>query len=301
MQDLNDLYFFVQSVEHGGFAPAGRALGIAKSKLSRRIALLEERLGVRLLQRSTRHFIVTEVGQRYYEHCRAMLVEANAAQQLIDEMTAEPAGVIRLTCPVGLLHFHVSSMLSEFMLLHPKVQIHLEATNRRVDVIAEGFDLALRVRPLPLEDSELILKVLSDRGQCLVVSPSLIEHYGTPKSPADLSHFPAMSRARPEEVHSWQLSHTDGTQANIIFAPRYITTDMLTLKTAALAGVGVVQLPQLMLATELADGRLMRLLPDWEPRREVIHLVYPSRRGQLPSVRALIDFFAEKYRTINEN
>lgn len=301
MQDLNDLYFFVQSIEHGGFAPAGRALGIAKSKLSRRIALLEERLGVRLLQRSTRHFTVTEVGQRYYEHCRAMLVEANAAQQLIDEMTAEPAGVIRLTCPVGLLHFHVSAMLAEFMLIYPKVQIHLEATNRRADVIAEGLDLALRVRPLPLEDSELILKVLSDRGQCLVASPSLIEHYGLPKSPADLSHFPAMSRARPEETHSWQLCHADGSQANLVFAPRYITTDMLTLKTAALAGVGIVQLPQLMLATELADGRLIRLLPDWEPRREVIHLVYPSRRGQLPSVRALIGFFAEKYRTINEN
>ncbi|MDR7122708.1 LysR family transcriptional regulator [Rheinheimera soli] len=301
MQDLNDLYYFVQSVEHGGFAPAGRALGIAKSKLSRRIALLEDRLGVRLLQRSTRHFIVTEVGQRYYEHCRAMLVEANAAQQLIDELAAEPAGVVRLTCPVGLLHFHVSAMLSEFMLRYPKVQVHLEATNRRADVMAEGLDLALRARPLPLEDSELILKVLSDRGQCLVAAPSLIAQYGTPQDPDDLSLFPAMSRARPEEIHSWQLCHADGTQVNLTFTPRYITTDMLTLKMAALAGVGIVQLPQLMLTTELADGRLIRLLPDWEPRREVIHLVYPSRRGQLPSVRALIDFFAEKYQTINEN
>ncbi|MDF3126789.1 LysR family transcriptional regulator [Rheinheimera sp. 1928-s] len=301
MQDLNDLYYYVQSIEHGGFAPAGRALGIAKSKLSRRIALLEERLGVRLLQRSSRHFIVTEVGQRYYEHCRAMLVEANAAQQLIDELAAEPAGVVRLTCPVGLLHFHVSSMLSEFMLRYPKVQIHLEATNRRADVIAEGLDLALRARPLPLEDSELILKVLSDRGQCLVAAPSLIAQYGTPQNPDDLSLFPAMSRARPEEIHSWLLCHTDGTQANISFTPRYITTDMMTLKTAALAGVGIVQLPQLMLTEELADGRLTRVLPDWEPRREVLHLVYPSRRGQLPSVRVLIDFFAEKYQTINEN
>ena len=111
MQDLNDLYYYVQTVEHGGFAAAGRALGIAKSKLSRRVAMLEQRLGVRLLQRSTRHFTVTDVGQRYYEHCRAMLVEADAAQQLIDELSAEPAGVVRLTCPVGLLHFHVSAML----------------------------------------------------------------------------------------------------------------------------------------------------------------------------------------------
>ena len=301
MQDLNDLYYYVQTVEHGGFAAAGRALGIAKSKLSRRVAMLEQRLGVRLLQRSTRHFTVTDVGQRYYEHCRAMLVEADAAQQLIDELSAEPAGVVRLTCPVGLLHFHVSAMLSEFMLRYPKIQIHLEATNRRVDVIAEGLDLALRVRPLPLADSELVLRMLSDRGQCLVAAPALLAQFGTPQLPAELSQLPAMSRARPEEQHSWQLCHPGGEHASVSFTPRYITTDMLALKTAALAGVGIVQLPQLMLTDELAQGKLIRLLPEWEPKREVIHLVYPSRRGQLPSVRALIDFFAEKYQMINED
>ena len=301
MQDLNDLYYYVQTVEHGGFAAAGRALGIAKSKLSRRVAMLEQRLGVRLLQRSTRHFTVTDVGQRYYEHCRAMLVEADAAQQLIDELSAEPAGVVRLTCPVGLLHFHVSAMLSEFMLRYPKVNIHLEPTNRRVDVIAEGLDLALRVRPLPLADSELVLRILSDRGQCLVAAPALLAQFGTPQLPAELSQLPAMSRARPEEQHSWQLCHPGGEHTSVSFTPRYITTDMLALKTAALSGVGIVQLPQLMLTDELAQGKLIRLLTEWEPKREVIHLVYPSRRGQLPSVRALIDFFAEKYQMINED
>ena len=186
-------------------------------------------------------------------------------------------------------------MLSEFMLRYPKVQIHLEPTNRRVDVLAEGLDLALRVRPLPLADSELVLRILSDRGQCLVAAPALLAQFGTPQLPAELSQLPAMSRARPEEQHSWQLCHSSGEHASVSFTPRYITTDMLALKTAALAGVGIVQLPQLMLTDELAQGKLIRLLPEWEPKREVIHLVYPSRRGQLPSVRALIDFFAEKY------
>ena len=302
MQDLNDLYYFVQVVEHQGFAAAGRALGIAKSKLSRRIALLEERLGVRLIQRSSRHFQITEVGQHYLEHCRAMLVEAEAAQQAIDTVRAEPCGIIRLTCPVGLLHFHVSAMLAEFMQLYPKVTIQLEATNRRVDLLAEGVDLALRVRPLPLEDSDLMLRILSDRGQCLVASPELVKAQGgLPQQVDDLSAWPSMSRANPQEHHEWCLQHADGRLQKLAFQPRYTTSDMLTLKTAALAGVGVVQLPLLMLQQELAAGSLIQLLPEWEPRREVIHLVFPSRRGMLPAIRALIDFLVERYARIMED
>ncbi|SEA77379.1 LysR family transcriptional regulator [Alkalimonas amylolytica] len=302
MQDLNDLYYFVQVVEHGGFAPASRALGIAKSKLSRRLALLEDRLAVRLIQRSSRHFQITEVGQQYLEHCRAMLVEAEAAQQAIDSVRAEPCGTIRLTCPVGLLHFHVGAMLAEFMQLYPGVTVQLEATNRRVDVLAEGVDLALRVRPLPLDDSELVLRLLSDRGQCLVASPQLVEAQGgLPTEPTALVNWPSMSRSRPQEVHEWCLHHPANGQLKLTFHPRFTTTDMLTLKTAALAGVGVVQLPLLMLQQELADGRLLQVLPEWEPRREVIHLVFPSRRGMLPAIRALIDFLVERYAEIMED
>ena len=116
MQDLNDLYYFAKVVEHSGFAPAGRALGVPKSKLSRRVAMLEERLNTRLIQRSTRNFVVTEVGQRYYEHCRAMLIQAEAAQEAIDELQAEPRGLIKMTCPVGLLNVHVGQMRADFML-----------------------------------------------------------------------------------------------------------------------------------------------------------------------------------------
>lgn len=301
MQDLNDLYYFVQVVDNGGFAPAGRALGEPKSKLSRRIAMLERRLDTRLIQRSTRHFSVTEVGERYYQHCRAMLVEAEAAQEAIDSVRAEPAGIIRMTCPVGLLNFHVAGMLAEFMGRYPKITVHLEATNRRVDVMAEGVDLALRARPLPLEDSDLVLRVLSDRGQCLVASPSLVATMGLPEAPEQLAAWPSLSRSTPQEPHIWYLTHGDGREARIHHEPRYVTTDMLALKTAALAGIGVVQLPILMLPEELAAGSLVRLLPEWSPRREVIHLVFPSRRGMLPSVRALVDFLAERYQSFQED
>lgn len=301
MQDLNDLYFFVKIVDAGGFAAAERLLNIPKSKLSRRTARLEESLGVRLIQRSTRHFSMTEVGQRYYLHCKAMLIEADAAQQAIDELRAEPCGTIRLSCPIGLLHFHISEMLAEFMLLHPQVNVQLDATNRRVDVLGEGIDLAIRVRPPPLEDSELALRVLSDRGQCLVASPGLVQKLGMPASPLELSKWPSLSRGTPHEQHRWFLTSPQGVEVQVHYQPRLITTDMVAVQTAALAGVGVAQLPILMVGRYIDSGQLIRLLPDWTVKREIIHLVFPTRRGLLPSVRALIDYLVQRYAILNED
>lgn len=245
---------------------------------------------------------MTEVGERYFEHCRAMLIEAEAAQEAIYILQAEPRGRIRVTCPVGLLHFHVGQMLAGFMRQYPHVTIDLEATNRRVDVLAEGVDIALRVRPLPLEDSNLIMRVLSDRGQCLVASPDLVKRMGgLPAQPDALQQWPGLSRGTPQEQHLWTLQHQDGRTQEVPFTPRYCTTDMVALKTAALVGVGVVQLPLLMLPEELAAGLLVSVVPEWEPRREVIHLVFPSRRGMLPAIRALIDYLVEQYGRIEEN
>ena len=301
MQDLNDLYYFAKVVEHGGFAPAGRALGEPKSKLSRRIALLEERLGVRLIQRSTRKFSVTEVGQTYYAHVQAMLVEADAAAQAIEMTRSQPRGTVRLSCPTMLLDFRVGAMLAEFMARCPEVQIHLEATNRRVDVIAEGFDLAIRVRPLPLEDSDLVLKVLGERGQGLVASPDLLARCGSPLGPADLASLPSVALGVPQADHAWQLIGPDGARADVRLQPRLVTRGMLTLREAACAGVGVAQLPLMIVEQAIAEGRLVRVLPDWAPPKEVIHIVYPSRRGLLPSVRALIDHLAGAFASLVEH
>lgn len=300
-QDLNDLYYYVQVVDHGGFAPAGRALGMPKSRLSRRIALLEERLGVRLVQRSTRRFSVTDIGRTYYEHCRAMLVEAEAAQEAVEMSRAEPRGVVRMTCPVALLHARVSDMLATFMADNPHVALHLEATNRRVDPVGEGIDLAVRVRPPPLQDSDLVMRVLSDRGQSLVASPTFLACHGTPASPADLADCPSLALGPPQDEHTWTLFGPGGAQAVLHHRPRLVSSDMPTLCRAALAGVGIVQLPTMMVCDELAAGTLQRLLPDWPPRREIIHVVYPSRRGQLPAVRALIDHLAERFAALDED
>ncbi|CAB3962998.1 LysR family transcriptional regulator [Burkholderia sp. AU30198] len=294
-RDLNDLYYFVQVVEHGGFAPAGRALDMPKSKLSRRIALLEARLGMRLIQRSTRRFTVTDVGQTYYAHCRAMLVEADAADEAIALLHEEPRGIVRVSCPIVLLDSLVGTMVAAFMVACPRVEIHLEATNRRVDVVGEGIDVVIRVRPPPLEDSDLALRVLAERGQCLVASPTLLREHGAPAVPADLARLPSLDHGVPQSAHVWRLRGPDGAHAEIHHQPRFVTGGMLALRAAAVAGVGIVQLPTMMVRDEVARGELVTVLPDWAPRREIVHAVFASRRGLLPAVRALLDFLAERF------
>ncbi|HNP52900.1 MAG TPA: LysR substrate-binding domain-containing protein, partial [Nitrosomonas nitrosa] len=207
----------------------------------------------------------------------------------------------RLTCPVALLHAHVDTMLADFMLRYPRVVVHLEATNRRVDPIDEAIDLAIRVRPPPLEDSELVMRVLAERSQCIVGSPVLLKQQGIAKHPGDLIHWPSLGMGPPRQEHSWTLSGPEGEQIAIRHTPRLVTSDMIALRSAAVAGIGIVQLPTMMVREQLAQGQLARILPEWAPRREIVHVVFPSRRGILPSVRVLIDYLAQRFAALNDD
>ncbi|MER1965949.1 LysR family transcriptional regulator [Castellaniella sp. GW247-6E4] len=300
LPNLNELYYFAQVVEHGGFASAGRALGIPKSKLSRHVARLEERLGTRLLLRSTRSFAVTEVGKRYYQHCRAMLTEAEAAEESVALAHSEPCGVVRMSCPVALLAARVGGMLGEFMRQYPRVVLQVDETNRRVDVVGEGLDLAIRVRPPPLQDSDLVLRTLAERRQCLVASPSLLRRMGTPAGPMDLADWPSLDMGLPQDTHRWVLSGPDAARTEVRHQPRLVTQSMLALRAAALLGVGVVQLPNMFVQEDVREGTLTRVLPDWQPRPEIIHAVYASRRGQLPAVRALLEHLSQRFEALPE-
>ena len=299
MENLNDFYYFAQVVDHGGFAPASRALGKPKSMLSRRIALLEERLGTRLIERSTRRFSVTPLGQEFHAHCKAMLAEAEAAIEAVELARSEPRGIVRMACPVALLNARVGAMVADFLAQCPHVTVHVKDLNRPVDVIAEGYDFAVRVRPPPLQDSELVLRTLGTRSQCLVASPALLQRLGAPIVPADLVNYPSLDLDRAE--HAWQLEGPAGAHAMIRHVPRLVTDDMLALRRAAMAGVGVVHLPVMMVGDELREGSLSTLLPEWAPRAELIHAVLPSRRHMRPAVRALIDFIAEGFRRLDES
>ncbi|MCP8466992.1 LysR family transcriptional regulator [Pseudomonas sp. ZM23] len=295
MEDLNDLYYFAQVVEHGGFAPAGRALDQPKSKLSRRVATLEERLGVRLIQRSTRHFSVTEIGQEYYRHCLAMLVEAESAAEVIERHRSEPQGVVRLSCPTALLNFWVGPMLARFMIAHPLVALQVESTNRQVDLIQEGIDIALRVRFPPLESSDLVMKVLGESRQRIVGAPSLRERLPARPIPADVAALPTLHWGSVQREYHWHLDGPNGVNAQVRHRPRMITDDLVALRQAALAGVGAVHMPAVVVSGDLNDGSLINLLPDWAPRTGMVQAVFPSRRGLLPSVRALLDFLGQEF------
>lgn len=297
MFDLNDLAYFVKVVDHGGFAPAARALSMQKSKLSRRIAGLEDRLGVRLIQRSTRKFAVTDIGHTYYQHCLGMLVEAEAAQNAVESVQAEPAGLIRVACQPGLLAYRMGAAIAEFMAAHRKVEIQLKAYNRPVDLIGEGFDLAVRVGEVQVESASLVIRKLGEVSQCLVAAPSLLSRHAAPESPVDLARLPGVAVWQPilgagDAAHVWTLLDNAGAVAAVPFAPRLVSDDLPSVRAAVLAGVGVAQMPNLMASPDITRGELVELLPNWRSPNISVNAIFPTRRGMLPSLRALIDHMA---------
>ncbi|MBD8879716.1 MULTISPECIES: LysR substrate-binding domain-containing protein [Rhodanobacter] len=294
LQDLNDLYFFAAVVEHGGFSAAGRALGMPKSRLSKRVAQLEDRLGVRLLQRTTRRFVVTEVGERFYAHCRAVLEEARAAQEAVDELRAEPRGVVRLSCPVSLTQTILAHVLPDFMAQYPRLQVRVLSSNRRVDLLGEGYDLAIRVRSKLDTDTNMVVRSFGQSRVLPVASPKLLAALGRPKHPGELAKFPALSMQEHEGPQTWELIDASGERVNVEVDARLICGDFAVLLEAARRGVGVTLLPEFVCAPAVTSGELEVLLPEWSAPEGTMHFIYPSRRGMLPGVRALVDFLAER-------
>lgn len=295
MKDLNDLYYFAKVVEYGGFSNASNELGITKSLLSRRILELENRLGVKLLNRTTRKTAVTEVGKIYYQHCKAVIIEAETADEAIAMLSSEPMGTVKISCPTNLLHINVSQMLNKFLGLYPKIKLHVEATNRKVDLINERYDLAIRVRPLPLKDSDLVVRNLSISRQFIVASPNFMYQHFAIKTPEELNRFPTLMMESFSSEHHWDLFNSNNDSYTVKTEPRITTTDLSALHSATLDGLGISKLPELIISKDLKEGRLIKVLPEWEPKPELIHLAYTSRRGLLPSVKALIDFLITEF------
>lgn len=294
LQDLNDLRFFAAVVEHGGFSAAGRALSLPKSRLSKRVARLEERLGVRLLQRTTRRFAVTDVGERFYAHARAALEEARAAQEAVEALRAEPRGTVRLSCPVALAQTIVAQVLPDFLAACPKVQVRLVASNRRVDVIAEGMDLAIRVRTRLDTDQDLVVRTFGQARVMLVASPAFLDAHGRPHEPSQLGVLPLLSMQEHEGAQVLDLVDPAGVGTSVEMQARLVCGEFAVLLQAALGGLGIAPLPELVCARAVAEGRLERVLPGWDMPQGTMHMVYPSRRGQLPGVRALVEFLAAR-------
>ncbi len=293
IQDLNNLYFFAKVVDFGSYTAAAKALGLQTSKLSRRIAALESELGVRLINRTTRRLSLTEAGKTFHRHCSALLDEAQAAKDAMSQILASPQGLVRISCPTGLLQGGVADTLASFLAKHPRVRIALDATNRRVDVVDEGLDIAMRVRQPPLEDSDLAMRAFGPDEMILVASPELIAAHGEPQALEDIARMPTLSMASADERSTWRFLGMDGEPAELTHSPRLCTDDLFTLRRAALQGVGAVLVPRLLVANDLEAGALVRLLPSLKAQAGIVHAVFPSRRGMIPAVRALLDFLSE--------
>jgi len=293
MQDLNDMLYFAEVVDAGGFAAAGRNLGIPKSKLSHRLAELEQRLGVRLLQRTTRKLSLTQAGEIYHRHCVAMREQAEAAEEAVAVVLTEPRGTIRVTCPVTLAHSTVGPLLPLFLERHPQVRVDMQVSNRVVDLVQEGIDVALRVRPTLDDSGSLIVKNLGNTYGLLVASPGQLERQGRPQLPEDLQRLATVAMSAADGRATWRLLGPGGREHDFQHRPSYTADDLLTLRYAVLKGAGMTILPDYMCRRDIRLGLLEEVLAGWAPQKGVIHAVFPSRRGLVPAVRRFLDFLGE--------
>lgn len=293
-QNLNDLFYFAKVIEAGGFAAAGRLLGIPKSRLSRRIAELEERLNARLIQRTTRKLQLTALGERYLRHCQAMLVEAQLADEAVASVTREPRGPLRVSSPVGLARQFLTPLVRDFLTRYPQVQLDLLLVNRRVDLINEGIDVALRVRENHDEEPNLIARRLREARTEVVASPAFAQA-GSIRHPSDLTGLPFLAALDPDRLARARLFNQAGERYELAMPARLGVEDFEMRKEAALAGLGFTVLPMMYCEEELASGALIRLLPEWRSPPAWLQAAYPHRRGVLPAVQAWLEHLEQAF------
>jgi DNA-binding transcriptional LysR family regulator len=292
LPDLNDLYFFCLVVEQNSFTKAGQTIGITKSKISRRISDLEERLGVRLLHRSTRKLTLTDIGQIFYQHCKAMVNEAQSAQDAAQLAQSKPRGRIRVTCPNLFAQSTFAEIITRFMQHYPEVSVVLDATDRAVDLIQEGFDVAIRFQAGNLDDSSLVVRKLGLGASFLIASPNWLTQHGQPETPQDLVNCNCFAKTSRDGINQFSLTHTDGRHITVNFQPILESNEWLMLKQAALSHLGITMMPLEICREEINDGLLVPILTDWSLPTTSLYIIYPSRRGLVPAVRSFIDFVA---------
>lgn len=291
MLDLKDVYYFVQVVDRGGFTAAGQNLRLPKSTLSHRVQELEAYLGVRLLNRTSRQFGMTDVGVEFYQYAIAMLQSSEVAEEAVRQRLSEPSGVIRITTAVEIAQFALRDLLPVFLNRYPKVQVVEIATDRLVDIVGEGFDLAIRGHTTPLQDSALVQRAIARVPWYLFAGSDYVERMPAPAEPRDLANHSTISIVRGGQ-QQWQLRGPQGQEVVLPISPRFQSNDMVATKEAACANLGIAALPAYICQKELRNGTLRQILPDWMVADARISALMPYRTGLLPAVRALVDFLA---------
>lgn len=294
MLDLNDFYLFVQIVDRGGFTAASRTLRTPKSTLSHRMQQLEASLGVRLLNRTSRRFGMTDVGSDFYGHAVEMLRQAEAAEALIKERLGEPSGTIRCTGGVATMQFAMSDVIADFLVKYPKVNVVVHAVDRTIDIVGENFDVAIRAHTNPLPDSTLVQRTLAPAPWFLFAGTSYLKKNGELERPQDLQDHPSLFMMRSGIDPVWRLRHVrqSKSEAVVPLTPRLLSDDMVGLQQAAIRGLGIVALPGYICRAAVKSGKLQRVLPNWIAGDSTLTALMPYRQGLLPSVRVFLDHLA---------
>jgi len=287
---LDELVTFVDIVEAGSLSGASRRSGLALSAVSRRLKDLEARLGTTLLQRTTRSQRLTEEGSTFYQRCRQILDDMDAAEALMKDSTGQLTGRIRMTAPASFAVHHLSDMLTKFLQANPEISLDLDLSDRRIDLLEEGFDLAIRIGSL--EDSTLVAKRLTRIRHVPCVSPSLLQTLEHPDRPEDLASFPALTYRSRAGRARWRFRRPDGSQGTITPDARLWASNGDMLCKQAVAGLGIIVEPTFIAAPYLLDGRLVPLFADHAWSEDAAFAIYPKADALPRRVRAIIDHFA---------
>ena len=296
MHSFDDYYYFYLVVKHGGFSAASESSNITKSKLSRRILDLEAKFNVTLIQRSTRHFKVTPLGQEFFEECAKIIEQADNAQNVLLKQEIELQGLIKISCPPVMMEHQIRPILNQFLKKYPKVRVELALTSRRIDVLHDDIDLAIRTKFSSNEDSSIIVRDVIKTTHCLVISPELlgdreIQHV------TELCEFPTIVLGTDKQHYHWHLHHIQQREEiDIPLQPRVKSNDLMGAYYAVLDGLGIADLPYLTVERDIASGRLIHLLPEWCSNIGVVQLVYASRKGQRLVMEKLIEDLVEGIR-----
>ena len=291
MSNFGDLEIFSRVVAAGSMSAAGRELGLSPAVVSKRLRRLEDRLGTRLLQRTTRQIALTEAGQGFYERAVAILASVEEAETFVSGRSQEAQGTLKITAPRAFGRMHVARHLGRFMALHPGLSVNIVLTDELSDIVGEGYDLAIRIAELP--DSSLVARKLADVSCQLVAAPSYLKARGRPSKPEDLEGHSCV----PSDTRDpWRLIGTDGEVRTHHPKGPLQTNSSEVVREAVMAGTGIGLRPNWEMGEALADGTLERVLPDWRGSDDTgIHALYPSRRFLPTKVRLFIDFLTDLY------
>jgi len=284
--DLNDIVVFTKVVETKSFTGAAEQLGLPKSTVSRKVAQLEERLGVRLVQRTTRKLALTDIGEAYYERAARIVADVAAAEQVVTDMQATPRGRLRVTAPIDFSMLYLGEIIASFISDHAEINVELDATDRVVDLIEEGFDVGVRFGPLP--ESTLIARKVGGFEALLVAAPSYLARRPAPTTVDELEDHDKVLFLPSTRTQGWTLVNGEATY-ELARPARFSSNNIMAVRQVVLAGGGISALTEFMVGCDVSEGRLVRILPEWKGRLTDIHAVYPARQNLPPRLALFLD------------